>query len=312
MPRASGRTTNARKALVLAAEPIREPGAHRREAHLAKTAVRLKRAGDVIRGLGDHRLDHRQLIGDAGDLGEEIGHPESALPASTKCEVRPVEPTELAEEGVGLAELLRHVLAVIFLQLGLEVERVDLAQAPAEEDVDDVPGLGLEVRADATGRSAGAACKCPPRSSRSAAAIAGTAKAASRRKSRRVDLIRGLSSGAHRCLHGTGPPSVDEYELVRVEQHEAELIEAVPRREATASRASRSFGGRAKANRQARSTCRERSSPASRRIRPANCPAHFSMNVLFDMDNACTGVIVRVRLGVMTDGSGQSSDSSRG
>ena len=76
--------------------------------------------------------------------------------------------------------------------------------------------------------------------------------------------------------------------------------------------ASRSFGGRAKASRQARSTCASASSPASRRTRAANCSAHFSMNVLFDMDNAWTGVIVRVRLGVMTDGSGQSSVSSRG
>src|SRR5437016_792180 len=92
--------------------------------------------------------------------------------------------------------------------------------------------LGSKCGPTRPGPSAGAACKCPPRSSRSAAAIAGTAKAASRRKSRRVASIRGLSSGLIAASTATGSPSVDEEELVRVEQHEAELIEAVPRREA--------------------------------------------------------------------------------
>ena len=36
------------------------------------------------------------------------------------------------------------------------------------------------------------------------------------------------------------------------------------------------------------------------------------MNALFDRESAWIGVIVRVRLGAITDGSGQSSDSSIG
>ena len=120
-------------------------------------------------------------------LGNRSETQSPLLPAAPEGVVRPVEPPHLAEERVGLAEALGHVLAVVLLQLGLVVERVDLAQAAAEEDVDDVPGLRLEVRAaDGAAQSAVAASRWPPRSSRSAAAIAGRPKTASRRKSRRV------------------------------------------------------------------------------------------------------------------------------
>ena len=142
-----GQDDEAGKVLVLGPQAVREPGAHRREAHLAEPGVRLEDAGDVVGGLRDHRVDHRQLVGDLGQAREQVGDPEPALAAAFEGVVRLMQPPDLAEERVGLAEALGHVLAVILLQLGLEVERVDLAQAAAEEDVDDVPGLGLEVRA---------------------------------------------------------------------------------------------------------------------------------------------------------------------
>ena len=169
----------------------------------------------------------------------------------------------MPKNDVGLAEARRHVLAVVLLQLGLEVERVDLAQAAAEEDVDDVPGLRLEVRA-APGRrpSAGAASRWPPRSSRSIAAIAGRPKAASRRKSRRVEAgVVGSSRFIGGSMDRRVRPSVDEQEFVRVEQHEAELLEPcrATNERATCARA-RSAAGRTPAARRAR--------PAGPRRRP--------------------------------------------
>ena len=142
-----GQDDEAGEVLVLGPQAVRQPGAHRREAHLAEPGVRLEDAGDVVGGLRDHRVDHRQLVGDLGQVREQVGDPQAALAAALEGVVRLVEPPHLAEERVGLAEALGHVLAVVLLQLGLVVERVDLAQAAAEEDVDDVPGLRLEVRA---------------------------------------------------------------------------------------------------------------------------------------------------------------------
>src|SRR5581483_2799641 len=71
------------------------------------------------------------------------------------------------------------------------------------------------------GAADSAARRCPPRSSRSAAAIAGRPKAASRRKSRRVVWLTRLMGRLPRSR------SIDEQELIRVEQHETELLETL-------------------------------------------------------------------------------------
>ena len=165
------------------------------------------------------------------------------------------------------------------------------------------------------GPSGGAASRCPPRSRRSTAAIAGRPKAASRRKSRRVEGagVVGRLVSWRAPMDGRGRASVDVEEFVRVEQHEAEIGEPLLRDEGPARPAPRDppAGGRTPAARR-RSTCLAASSPASRRRRAANRSAHFSMNELFVIESACKGVIVRVRRGAMTDGSGQSSASSIG
>ena len=63
-----------------------------------------------------------------------------------------------------------------------------MAQAAAEEDVDDVPRLGLEVRpGDASGASGGRRLQVPAAQQQVGRRDRGQAEAASRRKSRRVD-----------------------------------------------------------------------------------------------------------------------------
>ena len=66
--------------------------------------------------------------------------------------MRLVEPPHLAVEDVGVADALRHVFAVELLQLGLVVERIDVAQAAAEEDVDDLLGFRRMMQAGTTRR----------------------------------------------------------------------------------------------------------------------------------------------------------------
>ena len=78
-----------------------------------------KIAGDVVGGLGDHRVDHRQLVGDPGDVREEVGDPEAALAPPLERIVRLVEPPDLAEEDVGLADARGHVRPWYFSSSGL-------------------------------------------------------------------------------------------------------------------------------------------------------------------------------------------------
>ena len=62
-----------RQVVGLAPQPVTQPGPHRREAVEPEAAVLLKRAGRVVGGLGDHRPDHRQLVGHRADVGEQLG-----------------------------------------------------------------------------------------------------------------------------------------------------------------------------------------------------------------------------------------------
>ena len=77
--RASGITTNGGQVVGLAAQAVAQPGAQRGEPVEPEAAVLLERRRGVVRGLGDHRADHRQLVGHLGEVREEVGDPEAAL-----------------------------------------------------------------------------------------------------------------------------------------------------------------------------------------------------------------------------------------
>ena len=150
-----GQDHEAGEALVLGSQAVRQPGPHRWEAHLAETGVRLEDSGDVVGRLGDHRLDHGQLVGHFRDLGEQVGDPQAALAPPFEGVMRLVETSDLAAEDIGHADALRHLATVEFLQVGLVVERIDVAQAASEEDMDDLLGPGLMMQAGTTGSVGG-------------------------------------------------------------------------------------------------------------------------------------------------------------
>ena len=79
-------------------------------------------------------------------MREQVGDPEPALALPAKLPVGLAEPPDLAEEDVGSGRRSER-LAVRGDQLGLVVERVDLAHRPAKADVDCSFRLRGEVRA---------------------------------------------------------------------------------------------------------------------------------------------------------------------
>ena len=170
-----------------------------------------------------------------------------------------------------------------------------MAQAAAEEDADDVSRLGLEVGAGRSRPVGWRRLQVPTAEQEVDGRIAGRPEAASRRKSRRVEgavVWARVSGGSDRRAVG---PSIDGEDFVRVEQHEAELVEALLRDEAPRGLArDRRRAGRTPAA--SRSDLPAASSPASRRRRAANRAANFSMNELFVKESAWMGVIVCVRL----------------
>ena len=65
--------------LRLATEAVGDPGAHARAAELAGARVHEKFRRRMIEELGGAGFDDRDIVDDAGGVGEKVGHPRSAL-----------------------------------------------------------------------------------------------------------------------------------------------------------------------------------------------------------------------------------------
>ena len=103
------------------AEAVTQPRAHDREAVEAEAGVLLERRGGVVRGVGDHRVDDRQLVGDARDVREQVRDPQPVLAAPGELPVVLPQQADLAEERLGL-RIGGHLLAVELGQHRLVVE----------------------------------------------------------------------------------------------------------------------------------------------------------------------------------------------
>src|SRR5213593_121855 len=77
-----------RQVLVLDAEPVSDPRAHRRPAREIMAAVHHEKAGIVERTVGVHRADHADFVDAFAKLRENLTHLDSALPAFVKLERR--------------------------------------------------------------------------------------------------------------------------------------------------------------------------------------------------------------------------------
>jgi hypothetical protein len=133
-----------RQALILGAEAVDAPGSDARpgERRLAGVHEVLRELVHAV--LGRHAADHAKLVDHAGHVRQEIAHLDPRLAVLGELERAAHELAgEAAHPLGGLGRLgevfLRHLVdrpVVVFDQLRLGVERVDLRGAAFGEDVD--------------------------------------------------------------------------------------------------------------------------------------------------------------------------------
>jgi hypothetical protein len=88
----------------------------------------------MVAGARPHAANHGQLVRLLGDVWKEVRNPQAALPSLLELEMRLVHQADFAHESLG-ARFAGHRLAVILDQLGLVVERVDLAQSSLQKNL---------------------------------------------------------------------------------------------------------------------------------------------------------------------------------
>ena len=102
----------------------------------------------MVELVGVHRADDGQLVGDGGEIRQQFGHFDARLAVFGEL-VRRAEHLRHAldeREPLLLEERFGAGLAVQLLQLRLVVEQFELRRRAGHVQVDDVLGLGGEVR----------------------------------------------------------------------------------------------------------------------------------------------------------------------
>ena len=94
----------------------------------------------VLGELGGHRPQHRQFVGVLPDQWEQVAHGEPAFAVVLELPRRLQHIPHIVELRGG--DLHLDLLAVLALQPGLGVERVNLARPPIHEQKDDILGPG--------------------------------------------------------------------------------------------------------------------------------------------------------------------------
>src|SRR5262245_37154308 len=98
----------------------------------------------MVRRFRNHGLDERQLIDTARELRQQGADPLATLAMAAEGERALEQPAGLAEKGVDLT-LAGQLAAVVLRQVGLVVERINVADPATAKDLDDALGLGWEV-----------------------------------------------------------------------------------------------------------------------------------------------------------------------
>ena len=145
-PRRIGQDHERGQVLVLGPQAVADPASQARLAHQDRAGVHLVDGLGVIDAVGPARANHRQVVGTLGEVRQEVGDLDSALAALAKRppggEQRVV--SHLAPGG-DRPEAGRQRLAGQPLQVGLGVERLEMARAAVHEQVDHTSRLRREV-----------------------------------------------------------------------------------------------------------------------------------------------------------------------
>ena len=145
--------------LVLGPQPVGDPRAHRGP-HEAVAARVHGENGPAVGGVGAvHRAHEAELVGDAGQVGQQLAHPVPRLPVPPELPGALEEVAGLVELHVGLGE--RQRLVVVADEQRLVLEQIVLRRAAVHVQEDDALGAGREVRRPGGQRD------CPARPRRS-------------------------------------------------------------------------------------------------------------------------------------------------
>ena len=115
-----------RQVLILGAQSVGDPGAHRRATIARRARVEEQLGRRMIELVGVHRLDDGDLVDRAAQVGQELADHRAALTALLKLVWRAQKLGMPFDEGepLVLEQLVRAGLHVMLDQLGLEVEQV--------------------------------------------------------------------------------------------------------------------------------------------------------------------------------------------
>src|SRR5262245_1467800 len=148
-----------RQVLIQRSEPIGDPRTDRRKCPLARMPAGVPgELSAVVVVIGPERADDSDIVGALADVPPPIRDHEPALPVTPVARVEAHEHVAIAVRRVAgddVAALefehaamrrVRNRLAGVAIQLRLDVEAFDVADAAAEEDPDDGLGARREVR----------------------------------------------------------------------------------------------------------------------------------------------------------------------
>src|SRR5262245_1029214 len=132
--------------LVLAAESVADPGAEAGPARRHRAGIHLADRADMVQTVRPARPDHRQVVGAAGNMGQEIADVDSSisilLEAALACQERVAAGPHWRDDS---AEAGRQLLPVPPRQLGFWIKCLQMTWAAFHEEEDHRPGSGRDL-----------------------------------------------------------------------------------------------------------------------------------------------------------------------
>ena len=129
------------KILIVATQPVIQPGPHAGATRLLVTGLEEGHRGVVIDLLGIHRLDEAHVVGDLRHMRHQFAHPDARLPILLELELRRDNGELVLTRGhpgkaLAAPDGFRQIGAVLRVHLGLIVEHVLLRGAARLKQVD--------------------------------------------------------------------------------------------------------------------------------------------------------------------------------
>ena len=128
--------------VVFTAQTIKQPGAHRRTNGLDVARVHLQQRRLVVRHVGLHRANDAAIVNYPPEVRQRLAHFNAAPAAGMEF----VRRRHKARAFALLVEFAGGLLAFVFVQRGLGIERVNLRRSAVQKEENDPFGARREMR----------------------------------------------------------------------------------------------------------------------------------------------------------------------